>query len=222
MSKPKYIEETISIPYREISLNAVLARPETAQYDCVLMVMSPHPLMGGTMENNVVKHITQRAAADGCLTIRFNYQTGLRSDTQTVPGLEYQGEIRLVDLAPQGACVFEHLCSLAPNATRRVVSGYSLGAGVAGLVAGLIDCTHVIGFSPAVTRFGLDSYAECTQPKLFVAGNNDFVFDPALFQEKFSALPEPKEFTLLEGCDHFLMGEEERVYQAAAPFLLGR
>lgn len=222
MNARKFGEEAISIRYEDVSLNAILARPESNDCDIILMVMSPHPLMGGSMENNIVKHIAQRAAEDGCLTVRFNYQTELRSETQDVPGLEFQGEVRLEDLAPQGACVFEYLRTLAPSAMRRIVSGYSLGAGVAGLVAGVVDATHVIGFSPAVTRFSLDAYAQCTLPKLFVAGDNDFVFDPQLFEEQFKTLPEPKQFVLLEGCDHFLMGEEERVYQAAAPFLLGK
>jgi len=222
------VRERIHIPCESESLDAELSYPAEGQPDTTVLLLSPHPHLGGRMDNNVVRHLARRAAAAGCAVLRFDYRGVGKSTLQLPEGTSrfahweaMEDERSYERLLPDVRSAWLALREAAGPTPRRVLAGYSLGAILAGMVAGETDATHVLAVSPPVAKVGLEGFLGCTRPKLFVGGDDDFAFDQARFQAEFDRLPEPRRFVSLPGTDHFFRQEEDRLYEAVAGFLEG-
>jgi alpha/beta superfamily hydrolase len=227
MDDLKIVEEHTSFYCGSLPLEGALAYPSGGAPRIGLLLLAPHPHMGGRMDNNVIVHLARRAAEDGCATLRFNYHGVGGSAIELPPGTStydhwsaMEREQRYEELLPDAVCAFEYLCEAAGSPERRAVLGYSLGAILAGMLAPEVDATHLIGVSPPVAKVSLEAYREQRLPKLFIGGDGDFAFEPQRFDAEFARLPEPKRFIAMRGCDHFYRKQEEQLYQAVAPFLL--
>ncbi|HKJ24258.1 MAG TPA: dienelactone hydrolase family protein [Myxococcota bacterium] len=226
MGEIEIVRERIHIPCEGESLDAELAYPADGEPETAVLLLSPHPHLGGRMENNVVRHLARRAAEAGCVTLRFDYR-GVGESTLALPeGTSayahweaMEDERSYEQLLPDARAAWAALREAAGETERRVLAGYSLGAILAGLLAAECNATHVLGVSPPVAKVGLDAYRTCTRPKLFVGGDDDFAFDAARFHGEFERLPEPRRFVALPGADHFFRQEEDRLYAAVAGFL---
>jgi len=226
MTAREVVRERIRIPCENESLDAELAYPAEGQPDTAVLLLSPHPHLGGRMDNNVVRHLARRAAEAGCAVLRFDYR-GVGNSTLRLPEGRslfahweaMQDERSYERLLPDARSAWYALLEAVGSTPRRVLAGYSLGAILAGMLAAECDATHVLAVSPPVAKVGLETFLGCTRPKLFVGGDDDFAFDPARFQAEFERLPEPRCFVSLPGADHFFRQEEDRLYQAVAAFL---
>ena len=83
------------------------------------LVLHPHPLHGGTMNNKVVYTLYQTFVRRGFSTLRFNFRGVGRSQ-----GSFDRGEGELAD----AAAALDWLQSYNPNAASCWVAGYSFGA----------------------------------------------------------------------------------------------
>jgi hypothetical protein len=220
------VEEGIRFACGSLSLSGVLAYPEACEPGATLLLLAPHPHMGGRMDNNVIRHLARRSAAAGAATLRFDYRGVGESAIELPPGTSLhdhfaglERERRYEELLPDCAAAWHALQAASPGAPVRAIVGYSLGAILAGRLAAAVDATHVAAISPPVARVSLEWLRDCALPKLFVGGDRDFAFDVARFDAEYAALPEPKRFVLLPGSDHFYRKEEERVFGIVADFL---
>jgi alpha/beta superfamily hydrolase len=228
MDPVRTVEEHTRFHCGTLVLEGVLAYPERGAPRAALLLLAPHPHMGGRMDNNVVAHIARRAAEDRCATLRFNYRGVGESSIELPAGVglydhwsAMEQEQRYEELLPDAVHAFEHLLEASADPARRVVLGYSLGAILAGMLASLVDATHLVGVSPPVAKVSLDAYRHLQIPKLFIGGDQDFAFDRERFDREFAQIPEPKRFVAMQDCDHFYRKHEERLYQAVAPFVTG-
>lgn len=64
---------------------------------------------------------------------------------------------------------------------------------------------------------GLEALAQCTRPKLFLAGDRDSHCPADQLERSVAALPDPKRVVILPGADHFLAGYEAEIAAAVAP-----
>ena len=223
---PEIVEEALRFTAGDLALEGVLAYPAGEAPEGTLLVLAPHPHMGGRMDNNVVRHLARRAAETGSASLRFNYR-GVGSSEIALPAgtsrydhfAAMERGQRYEELLPDALAAYRTLEDAAGALPRRVVVGYSLGAILAGMLGARVGATHLAGISPPVARAPLDTWRGCAQPKLFVGGDADFAFDVARFRDAYAALPEPKRFERLEGADHFYRKEEERVFDALARWL---
>lgn len=219
------IEEQLHFSVEGDTLEAVAAYPETGAPVTAVLVLAPHPQMGGNMGNNVVRHLARRFAEDGALTLRFNYR-GVGNSTLTLPEgtAVYEHFQRMEDeqrydwLLPDAVAALATLRSFF-GCPRTVYVGYSLGGVLAGMLSGITPPHALVSISPPVKKVPLNVFNTDAFPRHFVGGDNDFAFLRETFQEQYDALPEPKSFQLLEGSDHFFRKEEERVYSAIAHVL---
>jgi alpha/beta superfamily hydrolase len=219
------IEEQLQFSVAGDMLEAIAAYPETSKPSTAVLVLAPHPQMGGNMGNNVVRHLARRMAESGALTLRFNYR-GVGNSSLALPEgaatydhfQRMEEEQRYDLLLPDALGALALLRSLC-DCARTVYVGYSLG----GVLAGLLARTHppdaLVSISPPVKKVPLSAFDTDAYPRHFVGGDNDFAFLYDTFQEQYAGLPEPKTFHLLEGADHFFRKEEERVYSAIAHVL---
>ena len=73
MANHDLIEEAVTIPCGTRTLEGILAYPERDAPKGGVLVLSPHPHMGGRMDNNVIAHLAKGLSETGCVTLRFNY-----------------------------------------------------------------------------------------------------------------------------------------------------
>lgn len=219
------IEEQLRFTVAGDTLEAVAAYPESSKPTTAVLVLAPHPQMGGNMANNVVRHLARRFAEDGALSLRFNYRGVGNSSLSLPPGTavydhfqRMEDEQRYDLLLPDASGAMMALCLLC-DCPRKVYVGYSLGGVLAGMLARLHPPDALVSISPPVKKVPMTNFDTDAYPRHFVGGDNDFAFILDSFQEQYAALPEPKSFQLLEGSDHFFRKEEERVYAAIAHVL---
>jgi hypothetical protein len=222
------VEETVRFPSGELVLEGVLAYPAEGEPRATLLVLAPHPHMGGRMDNNVVRHLARRAAECGCASLRFNYRGVGASEIALPPGTslydhwaELERVQRYEDLLPDCAAASGFLERSAGRLGVRALVGYSLGSILAGMLAPRVGATHLAGIAPPVSRVSLAPWRACAGPKLLLAGDRDFAFDAERFGREFEALPAPKRFVAMPGADHFFRKEEERAWAVLADWLAG-
>jgi alpha/beta superfamily hydrolase len=228
------VRERLRVPCEGESLDAELGYPAAGEPVTALLLLAPHPHMGGRMDNNVVRHLARRAAEDGCAVLRFDYR-GVGESTLALPpghsSYEHfeamEREQRYEALLPDARAALAALAGAAGTGPP-VVVGYSLGAILAGMLAAeaegsraLPAVSRLVALCPPVARAELGPLRDLALPRLFLGGDGDFAFDVEAFLAAYATMPGPRGFLRLPGADHFFRGEEERVYRALAPFLHG-
>lgn len=228
MDTAAFTEEEIAFDSEGLQLEGIFAYPDAGQPRAAVLLLAPHPHMGGNMDNNVVRHLARRCAACGAASLRFNYRGVGRSEMRLEPGesrfdhfAAMEAAQRYEELLPDARAAYETLVATIPDAPRRVILGYSLGAVLAGMLARVVPATHLIGVSPPVRRAALFPHGDSAARKFFVAGDDDFAFEWEMFEEQYGAAPPPKAYSRLAGCDHFFRRDEERVFQTVAPYVFG-
>jgi hypothetical protein len=222
------VEEQVRFRCEGLGLSGVLAYPADAAARAAVLLLPPHPHMGGRMDNNVVRHLARRAAEEGCASLRFDYRGVGASEIALPPGTslydhwaELEKAQRYADLLPDCEAAWGFVEEAVGRLGLRALIGYSLGSILAGILAPRLGATHVAGIAPPVARASLEAWRICGAAKLLVAGDRDFAFDAARFAREFAALPEPKRFVAMPGADHFFRKEEERAWLAVSSWLFG-
>ncbi len=228
MANAAVVEEGIVFTSEGLRLEGVLAYPEEGEPETAVLLVPPHPHLGGSMENNVIRHVARAAAADGAATLRFNYRGVGRSEIRLPAGRslfdhwnEMERMLRYHEILPDVRAALDALTAVAPGAAC-VLMGYSLGAVLAGMLAEEAAVARLAAVGPPVARAGLEPFRRCHKAKLFVAGDRDFTFDANVFERDFVGLPEPKSYVPFPGADHFFRKQEESLYQILKPALFAR
>lgn len=220
-------EERIIFAVAEDSCEGMLAYPAEGDPQYALLLLAPHPLLGGDMHNNVIRHLAMRAAESGAVTLRFNYRgvgNSTRREAAAEPPLaffrrmEAQHDYRV--LLPESEAALDFLLRSIASPLPLTVAGYSLGTIMAGLLAIRRPHFQIVGISPPNTRVSMECFNDCTASKVFVGGTADPFYQEAKFGEQLKRMPEPKALLSFPGADHFYRGEEEALFQRIRPFLV--
>lgn len=218
MGAKEIVEERLVFESEGLRLVGSLAYPVRGQPTRGVLLLAPHPHMGGRMDNNVIRHLARRFAEDGDATLRFDYRGVGESEIRLPPRTSLfdhfasmEAEQRYEELLPDAEAALAALRAAVGGGGVLVV-GYSLGAVLAGMLASRCPVDGVVGISPPVARVSLRPYRGVAAPVVFVAGDADFAFDEARFRDELAALP-PCEVLRLPGSDHFFRQEEERLYE---------
>jgi alpha/beta superfamily hydrolase len=161
------------------------------------------------MSNNVVLAICQALVQQSIAAFRFNFRGVGKSGGTFGEGIAEQEDVRAA-LA---------LVSSAPNidAKRIGLAGYSFGTSVALPVAIQDKRVNLLALvSPALSGLGWEQLKGCFKPKFLVGGSHDFVL-PQL-RQNIGDIPEPKEYRIISGADHFWWGYEKDVGEKVAKF----
>lgn len=219
-------EERIEFESKLGRLEGVLAYPTDAMPDTCALLLSPHPHLGGNMENNVIRHLAHGCARIGLASLRFNYHGVGGSMMHDIPAIslrEYWGDIermrRYERLLPDVDAAYTTLRACLPKACKATVIGYSLGSVLMGLAAHLFPEAAAIAVAPPVDRVTLTGFDRFRGPTVVVTGDHDFCFDEAAFQRFYRSLIGPKHHLRFQDGDHFFRKREEELFQELAPFL---
>jgi alpha/beta superfamily hydrolase len=162
-----------------------------------VVICHPHPLMGGSMHNNVIETLQEVFAGDGYATLRFNFR-GVAGST----GSFDEGRGEKMDIV--SACGF-----LKSRGVREItLAGYSFGAWVACrlLAEGGYNEGDIILISPPDKYFDFDWEMKSSAVKLIICGDSDMFCDVAALRAGASELG--AKFVMLEATDHFYGGRE--------------
>jgi len=201
----------VSFPSGELFLEGILAIPEGAGPFPAVIVCHPHPLYGGSMDNNVVYSLSEALTQASLASFKFNFRGVGGSQGEFGQGIGEQEDV-------EAAISFINTVKKV-DSKRIGLAGYSAGAGFA-LPVGLNDVRikALAAVSPPLNMFDFDFLKDCPKPKLFISGSRDNFTPADQFLEFCQNLPAPKEYESIEGADHFWWGYESRLAAKVTAF----
>lgn len=169
------------------SLEAELA----GSSDQGVLLLHPHPLYGGSMDNPVIHELFQALQPSFCV-LRFNFRgVGLSQGSYSGGQGELQDALTALEFLSQ-RCSMIHLV------------GYSFGAWIA-TQAGWNHpkLQKLVLISPPVELMDFSLLLKCSKPKLLITGSRDGIASPASVQKFADGIPQPKSIAIIPGADHF-------------------
>ena len=195
----------------ELSLEGVLAIPEGMGPFPAVIVCHPHPLYGGSMDNNVVNSLSQALTEASIISFKFNFRGVGRSQGKFSQGV---GEQEDVDAAISFITTMGDV-----DATKLGLVGYSAGAVFAFPIgADDLRIKALAAVSPPFTMSSFSFLKDCLKPKLLICGSRDDFTSAGQFIAFCQNLPDPKEFVVIDGADHFWLGHESDLATRVADF----
>jgi uncharacterized protein len=173
------------------------------------VVLHPHPLHGGTMDNKVVHTLSRALQEHGAPTIRFNFRGVGKSEGTFADGIGESEDALAVIAAGRGRWPGAELW----------LAGFSFGAAVALRIAGRAQPGRLITVAPATTRIDLSNTTVPDVPWLLVHGNDDDVVDQEETVQWCQRQSHPPRMTLLPATGHFFHGKLIELRDAVTEFL---
>ena len=206
-------KKRIIFPSGRLSLEGILAVPEGMGPFPTVIVCHPHPLYGGSMDNNVVDSLSETLTQASLVSFKFNFRGVGGSQGESGQGM---GEQEDVEAAISFISTVEEV-----DSERIGLAGYSAGAGFA-FPVGFNDARikALAAVSPPLPMFDFDFLKRCLKPKLLILGSRDSFIPSGEFLEFCQGLPEPKECESIEGADHFWWGYESGLAAKVVAFFI--
>jgi len=240
------IVESVRLPAGRYRLEGELAYSETALPQGAVVLAGPHPLLGGTMHNNVVRGLGDGLSRHGLVTLRFNYRGVGASEGPPVDVAEHLARFWETSHVPDEIAyrddlvgAIAYLRSVAGPELPLALVGYSFGCTLlpAGLlpssplapvlrgegsgVRGAMATAPLVLIAPTVGTHDYEAFAEITNPKLVIAPEGDFATDAGGLVRWFDGLPQPKELVRPRLDSHFFRGHEHWLLATVGTFLNG-
>ena len=216
--------ERVTIDGPAGALCGELVYPAADPACAVAVIANPHPLMGGTMDNNVVVSLSESLPREGCATLRFDYRgvgnsEGVRADIESAMAQFWQ-----TGTAPQDAALIDDVGAAVRWARRNVaiplvLVGYSFGAYAAACTASAAEAARVIFIAPTLCQHEFPDVGSPRRPLLVIHGDNDFATPREATQSWIANRAFPPRSVCLRGADHFFRGREPSVCEACAAFI---
>lgn len=203
----------VSFPSGKLFLEGILTTPQGTGSLPAVIVCHPHPLYGGSMDNNVVCSITRALAKASFVSFKFNFRGVGGSQGEFGQGIGEQEDVE--------AAIAFMITVKAVDSDRIGLVGYSAGAGFA-FPVGVKDTRikALAGVSPAFDMFDFNFLKDCHKPKLLILGSKDSFVTSTDLLEFCRTLPNPKECEIMEGADHSWLGCESRMAATVISFFV--
>jgi alpha/beta superfamily hydrolase len=169
----------------------------------VALLLHPHPLYGGTMNNPIVLELYNIFDALGFSTFRFNFRGVGKSEGKFDNGL---GELA------DAAAALDWVQRQNPNTNQCWVSGFSFGAVICmQLLMRRPEITRFVSVSPQPNLYDFNFLAPCPASGLIVHGKKDEIApldDVQKLAQKLQAQKNIKvEYEEISGANHFYDNE---------------
>ncbi len=188
-----------------------------------VLIANPHPLMGGAVNNNVVKRLALDLPTHGCVTLRFDYGGVGKSGGEPADVAENMRQFWETGTSPadprmaqEAGCAANWLSSQFD--LPRIGIGYSFGAyALVSSAIGKLDA--VVMISPTVARHDFSPLKDAGLPAMIIYSDDDFATPTEVTRQWLDTLDPPAKGCLLTGGEHFYRGLEPRVVELCANFI---
>lgn len=179
------------------------------------LLLHPHPLHGGTMNNKVVFNLYHMFARRGFSVLRFNFRGVGRSQASFDHG---QGELR------DAAAALDWMQQHNPNSNICWVAGFSFGAWIGmQLLMRRPEIRGFISISLPANMYDFSFLAPCPSSGLMVHGEKDTLVPPdsvAKLAQKLSQQRGIKiDLELVPGADHFFTSHMDQLDRAVERYV---
>ena len=203
----------VTFPSGALILEGVLDLPDGPGPHPAVVVCHPHPRMGGSMDNNVVMAACVGLSHVGIGSLCFNFRGVGDSQGSYGDGVgEHEDAMAAISFLESQPVV---------DSQRIGLTGYSFGAGVSVSVAPADPRVKALALVAPSARLGEQNgnpLAGYTMPKLIMTGSFDnFAASPST-PAFLDSLPQPIEFHLVDGADHFWAGFEVEIAEKVGAF----
>lgn len=183
----------------------------------VALVLHPHPLYGGTMNNKVVYSAYKTLVDNGFTTLRINFRGVGKSQGQFDNGV---GELT------DAATALDWLQLQNPTATQYWIAGFSFGAWVGmQLIMRRPEISSFLAIAPPVNKYDFSFLSPCPIPGLVVQGNQDSIVEEEEVAEMVDRLSKQRQsaidYQVINGADHFFREKLELLEEAIDYHLKG-
>jgi alpha/beta superfamily hydrolase len=205
----------------EVIINGPAGRLEGRYYKSehprapVALVLHPHPLHGGTMNNKVTYNTYKRFVDNGFSVLRFNFRGVGKSQGKFDNGI---GELQDATVA------LNWLHNQNMESHNYWVSGFSFGAWIGlQLVMRRPDIENYILTAPPVGKYDFNFIVPCPASGLIIQGDKDDISkesDSSKLADKLSQRNEAKiEYEVIEGADHFFREYMDQYNEAVDEYI---
>jgi alpha/beta superfamily hydrolase len=181
----------------------------------VALVLHPHPLYGGTMNNKVVYSAYKSFVDQGFTTLRINFRGVGRSQ-----GTFDNGVGELTD----AATALDWLQINNPLASTYFVAGFSFGSWICmQLIMRRPEITNFIAISPPVNKYDFSFLSPCPIPGLIVQGDKDSIVSEEAVVDLVERLSKQKHsdigYKTIHGADHFFRERLDELEQVLGEYM---
>ena len=183
--------------------------PATDPTAPIAVILHPHPVKGGTMNNKVTYRLYEAFARAGITVLRFNFRGVGNSEGKYDEGI---GELT------DAAAAVDWLHSKHPHARRIWLAGFSFGAWIAmQLIMRRPDIQHFIAVSPPVGMEGYDFsfFSPCPSSGLVLVGTKDELIKPtdvaALLKKTVRQKGVKLHYAEIPDGDHFFTRQQDEL-----------
>lgn len=179
------------------------------------LLLHPHPLYGGTMNNKVVYN-TYKALVDNDFTVlRINFRGVGRSMGQFDNGI---GEMT------DAATALDWLQTQNPLSDTNLITGFSFGSWIAmQLIMRRPEINRFIAISPPVNKYDFSFLSPCPISGLIIQGDQDSIVSEEAVMELADKLSKQKnvkvEYKLIQGADHFFRSKIDQLTEAVSEYV---
>ena len=209
------IQTSIGFKSKGHSLEGVLTLPRDASSKIQALIVShPHPVIGGNMDNPVVKAICQTADEHGLATLRFNFRGVGNSEGEFSNGIGEREDLKAA------LNVLKHWPEMRGVSISLI--GYSFGAGV--ILSGLRKCKEarsLVLVAPPISSVRNSYIKSDKRPKLFLVGQQDRICPSQELQGVLDGVRQPLQFSEIPCADHGLSSHENEVASRVVEFVVG-
>ncbi len=165
-----------------------------------VIICHPHPLMGGSMQNNVVEAIQEAFGAENFTTLRFNFRGVGRST-----GIYDEGKGEMEDILSAR----EYLINT--GLSKIFFAGYSFGSWVGSRVMERNSdiFTDSVFVSPPNNYFDFDWAKLTDNIGLIICGDQDQFCDLEAIKKQIKEIQ--AKLMIVPGADHFYLGKEKKL-----------
>jgi alpha/beta superfamily hydrolase len=177
-----------------------------------VVVTHPHPLYGGSMQNNVVAAIIRVYQRRGWTTLRFNFKGVGGSQGSYRDGIGEQEDVRsaISYLTDQGITLID-------------LAGYSFGAWVNALsIMNITQVKNMVMVSPPVAFVDFSSIADISSLKLIITGSRDDIAPTEMIKGLYPGWNVAAHFEVINGADHFYGGYLDKLEAVLSAYLAGQ
>ena len=205
-------QERVSFPCGKLTLEGLCYYPDGDGVVPAVVLCHPHPVYGGSMDNNVILSVTSALVKKSIIALAFNFRGVGGSQGSFGGGIAEREDVK--------SAVSWIISQPQTDKNKIGLAGYSFGATVALPVACVDDEIRVLALiSMPPGKEQVSQLKRCAKPKLLICGTNDSVVPVKQAQLMDREAAEPKQFELISGADHIWWGYESVLAGKVADFL---